>query len=335
MTTPPNDPFAPTSGGGRPEPKRDRWGRYLLTDPVTGKERGWQRTTTFTKMASDTFNLTQWAGRNIAKGLSLRPDLLALAATLDIKRDSKRLNELCEDAKEAAGAKTAANTGTALHAFTEAHDEDRSEDVPEMYRGRIKQYDQALKDYGITILPDMIERIVVSTRYDVAGTFDRVVQLDDGSHVIFDLKTGRDLSYGMNEIAIQLACYADAFNAHGVWNPDRGMWHRKAVAEVRQDYAIVAHLPAAGDGCMLYKVDLEAGRQGADLCALIRQWRKRNGIGQVWEKPEQLVVEWDARIAGASTRKDLEQIAAAARIAGEWDAGLRDLVLARLEELSS
>lgn len=327
MTT--NDPFAPNEG--RPEPKRDRYGRYLLTDPETGKERAWQRTTTFTKMASDTFNLTQWAGRNIAKGLALRPDLLALAATMDIKRDAKQLNALCEDAKEAAGAKSAANTGTALHSFTEAHDEDRHEAVPEAYRHRIRQYDQALKDHGITILPGMIERIVVSTRYDVAGTFDRVVRLGDGTRAIFDLKTGRDLSYGMNEIAIQLACYADAINAHGVWNADAGKWERDAPI-VRDDFAIVAHLPAAGDGCTLYRVDLADGRDGADLCALIREWRKLKGVGEVME-PQ--APDWIARITHASTRRELEHVASAARIAGEWDADLRDLLLIRLDQISS
>jgi hypothetical protein len=327
MTTT-NDPFAPT---GRPEPKRDRYGRYLLTDPVTGKERAWQRTTTFTKMASDTFNLTQWAGRNIAKGLSLRPDLLALASTMDIKRDAKQLNALCEDAKEAAGAKTAANTGTALHSFTEAHDEDRHEAVPEMYRPRIRQYDQALKDHGITILPGMIERIVVSTKYDVAGTFDRVVRLEDETHVIFDLKTGRDLSYGMNEIAIQLACYADAHNAHGVWDAERGRW-ADGVPKVRDDFALVAHLPAAGDGCTIYKIDLQAGREGADLCAVIRDWRKRKGVGEVWEPP---ATDWTERVLKADTRKELEHVASAARIAGEWDSRLREVALVRLDQISS
>src|SRR5574338_583746 len=68
----------------RPEPKRDRYGRYLIPHPDTGKETAWTRATTFAKTVSDTFGLTKWELRMVSLGLAKRPDLLAqVAGVLD------------------------------------------------------------------------------------------------------------------------------------------------------------------------------------------------------------------------------------------------------------
>ncbi len=48
----------------RPEPKRDRWGRYLIVPTAGGKARSHTRVTTFAKSIADTYNLTEWAKRN-------------------------------------------------------------------------------------------------------------------------------------------------------------------------------------------------------------------------------------------------------------------------------
>lgn len=323
----------------RPEPERDRYGRYLLTNPETGKSQSWQRTTTFAKMCSDTFNLTQWQMRNVAVGLGRRPDLLALAATLDISDDAKKLNDVCSQAKEAAGGSAAANTGTALHSFTEAHDEGRMRDVPEAYTHRLREYKAALDRAGIEILPEYIERVSVSTRWQVAGTYDRVVRLPDGTYAIFDLKTGKNLSYGLLEIAIQLAVYADCVNTAGVWNYHTGVWEKHP--KVRKDFAIVAHLPAAGTGCQLYKIDLNIGRKGADLCAAVRDLRKLNkNAGEVWDvepTPDALALEnayWGGKLAAAGSKAELADIAAKARGLGQWTPDLRELALKLVQNFS-
>lgn len=328
-----------TPATSRQEPDRDSYGRYILTHPVTGEKQSWQRTTTFAKMCSDTFNLTQWQMRNVAVGLAQRPDLLALAATLDISEDAKKLNNLCGQAKEAAGGSSAANTGTALHSFTEAHDEGRVRDVPEMYRGRLREYQAAIDRAGITILPEFIERVSVSPRYGVAGTYDRVVLLDDGTHAIFDLKTGKNLSYGMLEIAIQLAVYADCVNSSGVFSYETGQWEEHP--QVRTDFAIVAHLPAISSGCQLYKIDLDIGRRGADLCDAVRALRKMNkDAGEKWTPtPAPAVVEnensfWGAKLAVAGSKKELADIAAHARSLGQWTVELRELALGLASQIS-
>jgi len=64
----------------RVEPSRDHYGRYLLPDPATGEERAWTRATTWARTLSDMTGLHKWECRMVARGITLRPDLYALAA---------------------------------------------------------------------------------------------------------------------------------------------------------------------------------------------------------------------------------------------------------------
>ncbi len=173
----------------KPEPKRDRWGRYMLPHPDTGKRQAWTRATTMAKSISDTFALNMWSQRMTAKGLALRPDLVALAGTLDVKADKDRLNSLVDQAKDAAGQKVAANLGTAVHSYTEHVDGGGSlESVPVLHRPEVAAYLAAMRDAGLTAVPHLIERITVVPEFGTAGTLDRVLQEADGSYVIGDVK---------------------------------------------------------------------------------------------------------------------------------------------------
>lgn len=287
----------------RPEPKRDRWGRYLLTDPATGKEQPWTRATTFAKSISDTFALSQWGQRMTAKGFAMRPDLVALAATLDPKKDRKALNDVVEQAKDTAGQKSAANLGTALHSFSEYADEGNTEEIPDTYRSRINEYSRTLENGGLQVVPAMIERITVVPQFSVAGTFDRILETEEGDLVIGDLKTGRDLTYGWNEIAIQLALYAHGVNQAGVWDAEDGSW--EPVEQVREDYGVVIHMPAEGEGCTLYKLNLEAGWQAAELCAEVRAWRSQRKLAEPYTVAQK---SWESRFSSASSRSELSSL---------------------------
>jgi hypothetical protein len=270
------------------EVERDRYGRYLLKDPVSGKKGPYTRATTFAKSISDTFTLSQWSQRMVAKGLTVRPDLVSLAYPLDVKADRDALNKIVEDAKSAAGNKVAANMGTALHSFTQRIDEEPVADieklVPESALDDVRAYRSALEQGGIRVVPELIERITAVPDYEVAGTLDRgldlsecrfdlgpEVNLSDGHLVIGDLKTGRDLQYGWNEISIQLAIYAMGVKACGTWNPRTKTWD--SALPVRQDFALVMHLPVGSKKCTIYKVELEPARRAMELCRDVRRWR--------------------------------------------------------------
>lgn len=292
------DPFESPHDRGEDDIPRDRWGRYLLPHPETGKRQAWTRATTFAKSISDTYALSQWSQRMVAKGLTIRPDLLAMAHSLDVKADKDKLNQLTEDAKAAAGNKIAANLGTALHSFSENVDRGMPvEEVPEPHRDDIAAYVTAMRNAGVRVVPGMIERQTVVPAFDIGGTFDRLLdlssiepwfhhalrdksakapadlpQLDDSTEVVGDVKSGQDLQYGWNEIAIQLLTYALGVRTAGVWNKHTQSW--EPPRPVRVDFAIVMHLPVGQKRCTLYKVDLTDAMRAMDLCRDVRQWRK-------------------------------------------------------------
>lgn len=283
-----------------PQVKRDGWGRYRLPHPTTGKEQSWTRVTTFAKTLTDEFGLTLWKERMVAKGISIRPDLSALAASMDVKHDSKQLNKITEQAKEAAGASASANLGTALHSFTEMVDTGRPMDaVPAAHRKDVQAYADALKEAGIRVLPGMVERITCVPEFNVAGTLDRGCLLADGRSVIGDVKTGRDLSYSWLEICVQLSMYQLGVSLHGTFDLASGTWN-DPIPDLDDRVGIVAHVPAGTGTCTLYEVDLEAGRRFAELAKMVRSARATKKLA----KPLDLMParDWETEFSQLVTR---------------------------------
>jgi DNA (cytosine-5)-methyltransferase 1 len=264
---------------GQPEPDRDRWGRYVLLGTSH------TRATSFAKLGSSTYALAEWGERMLIKGLVQRPDLLALAHGLDVKRDRDALNKIADDAQTHAGNKVAANIGTAYHAFTERLDAGliTLDDVPPQYQARCKQYVETLRTYGLSTRVEWIERTTavradqVSAPTPVAGTLDRIFQLPNGELVIGDLKTSSSIEYGWVEIAVQLALYAHGVNTHGLFDWNTKTWEHYA-PKVRTDYAIVVHLPADGDGCFIYRVDLNKGWAYAQVSGQVQSRQKDKSV---------------------------------------------------------
>jgi hypothetical protein len=293
-----------TSSLLQPEPRRDRFGRYLLPDPGEPGATStlpWTRATTFAKSIADTFGLAKWELRQVAKGLTLRQDLFALAASCSAD-DKKTLDQVCSDAKEAAASSSGANLGTALHTFTERVDRGEQVNVPPPWDADVTAYGKALDEAGITVLPEYIERIVVVRQFNVAGTLDRVVRLDaTGRLYIDDTKTGRNLSYSWTEIAIQLALYA---HADAMWNGAAGRY--EAMPEVDQDTALVVHLPVGQATAEVHEVDITAGWQAAQLCADVRAWRARKGLSRPLQpKPAKTDIAGSAEATQRLTRASL------------------------------
>lgn len=178
--------------------KYDRFGRYKLTHPDSGKQVKWTRATTFAKSVQDTFALSMWSQRMTLKGASMRADIVAAVSTLDVKEDKDRVNSLVEDAKKAAGDKVAANKGTAVHAFTEDRDkllagEDVTvRPVPEEFVPTVEAYEATLRAFGLEPVPGLIEFTTAVKQYEVAGTSDRVY------------KVTRDITVQLNKRSVTL-----------------------------------------------------------------------------------------------------------------------------------
>lgn len=252
---------------------RDRFGRYLIPDPKTGKQTAWTRVTTLAKTLDDNHALEKWKLRTATAGLIARPDLYALAhSQLEHNRD---LDRTLQDALEAGQASARANTGTALHALTEQHDRGQTPLIPPGLEADLDAYTRTIQAAGISIDQDRIEQILCITGQTepVAGTVDRVVQMPDGRTLIADLKTGRSLDYAWGAIAIQLACYAHATHT---WDPNTTKHGRPA--KVDQEQALVIHLPAGEARCELHLIDIHAGWNAAQVALTVRAWRRNKNL---------------------------------------------------------
>ncbi len=308
------DPFssaAPPAAGRRTtggteardgQAERDHLGRYLIPSlpadyreqfarqgyavPAKSGSQPWTRATTFAKSISDTFTLSAWSQRMAVKGLATRPDLYALAAATPVD-DKAGLDAIVEQAKDAAAVRARANLGTAVHGFTEIHD--RGEDIssiPAPWTQDVAAWATALANHNLSAHPEYIERAVVNTRWSVAGTFDRIFRLvlEDGTTcwVIGDLKTGHDLRYGWNEIAIQLVIYA---LADAIYDWTRGVF-LPLPAGLRTDIGVVVHLPAGSGEASVYRVKLGPAAEAADLCRKVREWRATRNLAELLSKIE-------------------------------------------------
>jgi hypothetical protein len=282
-------PFIPSM---RPEPARDRWGRYKLPDPGSGETRSWTRATTLSHSISDTHHLTEWKRRMVLQGAATNPVLLrdvkSLAAIVDQAtdwreaRDAKQaLTRIADDAAEAAGANNGSKLGTLLHTITEYADAGRLGEIealiPTQLYDDLAAYLARMADAGIERPAYWIERILVNSQVDSAGTTDRILLMPTpcpkcgSSARIGDLKTQKSLDFGFLEIAIQLAEYA---YADAMWDDETETL--VGMPTVCRCFGIVMHLPVGSGECTLYELDLEAGWADAQLAYRVRQSRARS-----------------------------------------------------------
>lgn len=239
----------------QPEPKRDRWGRYIIPDPKNNPT-PYTRATTIAGTIEDRHHLEQWQQRMVAYGLAQRPDLLALATTHNPTDDKTTYNDITQKAMETAKAGAAAAHGTALHRATQMLDSGTPlEQIPTQFHERLTTYRNKLNDTGIQIHPAGIEQIIALDGWKIAGTADRLpVTLPDNRRVVADLKTGKLADYSWLSISIQLAIYA---NHDTTYNPATDT--RGPRIDVDRDEALIIHLPANEGPCQLHLIDIRQG----------------------------------------------------------------------------
>lgn len=251
---------------------RDRWGRPLVSDPNGGpKPIPYGRPSSFGDMIADKYNLQLWGKRQVAYGMAHTPSLVARAMALTAD-DKKAWNQLAEDALTAAKSNERADIGTALHRIIERQIAGEDVELVEPYAADVRAFWDCLTTTGFKIHQlngrPMSEVKCVNDDWQLAGTFDLVLEGPDGTYYIADLKTGASLDFGHIGYAVQLAVYRDSFMydcASGV-RSDMPLMHALT--------GIIVHLPAGEGRCSLMDVDLERGREMARLCAAVRDVRK-------------------------------------------------------------
>jgi hypothetical protein len=203
--------------------------------------RTYQRVSNLLKnLETDTYHLDLWKQRQVAIGMSKRPDLvLGVAAATQIDPTTGKLtpaakaeiNGLCKQASDAAASKAGANQGTAVHTATERLDLGETLEqigLPYPYDADLRAYDVLSRAMGLRFRAEHVER---SVRTDVdgtlvVGTYDRFGEsewltqqgfLAPGEGLIVDVKTEGDPLLNLLHIGPQLAIYA---NAHEQFCPE-------------------------------------------------------------------------------------------------------------------
>lgn len=253
------------------EIQRDRWGRPLIEPPNGGKPEPYTRVSTLAKSLDKQEALTKWKQRMTAIGIAQRPDLLTLVQATR-EDDRQTLNDVCEQALAAARSQAAANTGTALHSFTEMIDAGTpleeitaSDDIKrdlEAYRATTDSLDMLAA-----------ETFVVQDEIKCAGTFDRLVK-HQGKIYVADIKTGQHEPNYPHGVTVQCAIYA---NGTG-YRPGTGRTVSLAQIGVSLERALLIHLPAGKATCELYWLDIEAGWEMAKTAKRVREWHNTKPI---------------------------------------------------------
>ena len=256
---------------------RDRYGRYLIVPEGGKKAVPHTRVSTFKGAVEERYGLERWGKRVVAMGVAGDDELrAAIAATRP--EEKQELDRFCEEAFKKGGGEKKSMLGTALHSFCERHDlGEVGLHIPQPWDADVKAYEEMKQKAGIRILE--VEQILVLPEFTVAGMTDRIQDFGEGSQpFISDHKTGTDLSYSWLGISIQLSLYA---HAESIYDPTTQK-HRP-MPKVRQDKAMVVHLPAGQARCDLYWVDIEAGWAMVPHCARVREWQKTKGLHTKWQ----------------------------------------------------
>ncbi len=225
---------------------------YRAVDPSTGETVTLPSVTDVLKALAKPA-LETWKLKMMATGFSLRPDLVALAASDPYHAGQQAI--------DAAKASAAANLGTAVHAYSVEADAGTLDlaTVAPAARSFMERYAAAQQAFGWRVVH--AERSVCNFTMRYAGTFDRI---DTISHfegcLVADIKSGKAV---YPEVALQLAAYA---NAEWFLEPD-GTIGGPMPADLRKDVALVIHLTETK--CQLIPVDLTAATAGFfGACAL-------------------------------------------------------------------
>lgn len=247
----------------KPEIRRDGNGRPYVKQLDTGREITYRRVTTFIDVLDDRYNLELWKQRMVALGMAHRHDLVMEAASLaaDPESNKAKLNKVADAAREHAGDTQASRIGSAVHALTEQIDAGLDALTPPSAKPDIDAYRQLLATERLKV--QEIEVFVVLDDLKVAGSFDRIYELD-GQRYVGDIKTGS--LYGGSKMEIQLACYATGKR----YNLATG---ERTDLDVDQSRGLIIHIPAGQGQATMHWANLERGQYGMGLCELIWEWR--------------------------------------------------------------
>lgn len=334
--------------------KCETCGRMVASDRVkvrkgTCKCLYYKRTTTFIDVIQDEYLLKKWGNRNVAYGMSQRPDLVLHASSCAPDEygeftdyDKRELNTIADEAQREAGDKIKATIGTSLHRLT--HRMDRGETlgkVPDRWQADLRVYDETIKALGIEwvsvesfrVLDKWVKDISQCdhkpvryggncTCFGVGGTVDRIGWYR-GRLCIFDIKTGSQF----NKLghAMQLAAYG-----HMVPYEYPGDTRVSDPGQVDLSVGYIIYLPEGQGTCTVEPFDLEMGWAA---CEHAREtWRFRSLDPVITIDP---IGEFCDIASRTTTLLGLRQLWKVAKTDGYLTATVQNAIMSRVKELKA
>lgn len=326
---------------------------YTMPHPVTGKQAKFMRASRFAQTLADQYMVTEWKLGMANIGQGRNRGLNALSASLTIPDEPMEFRprgwwmkwaEIAHKCMDYADSNNGSNLGIALHNWVESLDLGKItvEDVLPDWQPHVEAYLDCHKAWGMKTESQYLERRIVNLaglpRPDaranqyagLCGRFDALRRMPDGSLMVDDTKTGKNAPEGLDEIAIQLAVYA---NAEWVWHPATESYDPMP-KEVRKDIATITWVPINDpQNTQVIPIDIAAGWHAAtELAAKALEWRarakrKNNGIrlstgalaatmatSQPWEG----IDTYEDRIAASRSQDQISHIYMEANQLGHW-----------------
>lgn len=290
---------------------------------VIDNKRRAKSVTAVAKIVPDNFALEQWSLRQVAIGMTLDQSLTERVAA-DIG-NREMVNQVCQDAKAAAGANQAATRGSQRHRATELLDTGGNL-LTDQQRKDAEVWRRTLDVHGMLIDPNRVEGFVMWPEHGVCGRYDRIAWYD-GRPVMVDLKSGANAVRYPQSVSVQLALYAYApmTSASIAVDGDRSTvteWvgHDDSL-DLDKGYVIL--LEDGKELGELYEINIRHGWAGAQQALDIVDWRKAHnygsGLAKKIEPPktpdgDQLI----KAIESTQTEQGLLQLWRAAKDQGLW-----------------
>ena len=266
----------------RPDFRRVGKGVPFVLNPE-GKRVRYSRSSNSGKVLDDESNLTDWKLRTVVAGAAQRPELMAMASTLDVDVDKKKLRDIAEECLVAGKGQRRSIIGTAVHSMFDHIDREDGWIPPPQFAELCDAYSTMKVDWGFEVVD--IEVHCINDEFRLAGTLDRryrtsrtLVAPDGriipiGTVVVADHKTGRELEYAAGSYATQLAAYVDSLR-YNVETDERSEFEPPSFP----DWAFIIHADSAGTLVDVYWIDVEAGRKGLYLAQQVKEWRRRDDL---------------------------------------------------------
>lgn len=269
--------------------------------------------TAVAKIPVDTFNIEQWAQRQVAIGLATDPNLIEKVAVDIDNRDA--LNKICEEAKTAARSHVSADRGTQMHRVLELVLLDQEHKLlTEQQKADADLLKRTLDRYKLTPYDALSEQFVAYPEHTVTGRFDAIMEQADGSMILLDLKSGPNAVAYPHATAVQLALYANAphISDHIQAKGDKATvvdWRSMPERLDRVHGYVLLVEPDAEIGT-LHRLDIRHGWIAAQFALAIVDWRKALDYGKSIVSEAPVPVSVTELIARAQDAPDLETLRA-------------------------